>query len=137
MPTPDTHDNIRRTWARAAAVPDETARLFYSNLFRLDPSTKALFVGDLRLQGRKLVQTLGFIVDHLEAPDTLVPAAKELALRHVGYGVVAEQYESVGQSLIKTLDQLLGNEFTEEDERAWVEVYGTLSGIMIETAYGD
>lgn len=137
MQRQSTEDRIRRTWARAAAVPDETAQLFYSNLFRQDPSTKPLFVGDLRLQGQKLVQTLGFIVDHLEAPETLVPAAKELAVKHVGFGVVAEQYASVGQALIKTLEQLLGGEFTKEDERAWVEVYGTLSGIMIETAYGD
>lgn len=130
-------DRIRRTWARAAAVPDETAMLFYSNLFRLDPSTRSLFRSDLKQQGQKLVQTLGFIVDHLDVPDTLVPAAKGLAVRHVEYGVVADQYVSVGTALVKTLEQLLGREFSDEDQRAWIEVYGTLSSIMIETAHAD
>lgn len=111
--------------------------LSYSNLFRLDPSTRSLFRSDLKQQGQKLVQTLGFIVDHLDVPNTLVPAAKELAVRHVDYGVVADHYASVGTALVKTLEQLLGREFSDEDQRAWIEVYGTLSSIMIKTAHAD
>ena len=88
------------------------------------------------MQGRKLVETLGFIVDHLEDPDILLPAAQDLARAHVGYGVHKEQYASVGQALILTLKQLLGINFTAEDEAAWVSVYTTLSDQMIEAAYG-
>ena len=69
------HDRIRRTWAQAASISEEMSRVFYGNLFRMDPTTKPLFVGDLRLQGRKLVQTLGFIVDNLEEPHKLLHAA--------------------------------------------------------------
>ena len=100
-------DRIRRTWAQAVSISEEMSRVFYSNLFRLDQTTKPLFVGDLRLQGLKLVQTLSFIVDNLEEPETLLPAAEALAVRHVEYGVAAEQYASVGSALIKTLAQLL------------------------------
>ncbi|MEM6385662.1 MAG: globin domain-containing protein [Pseudomonadota bacterium] len=130
------HDRIRRTWAQAAAISSETSKVFYSNLFRLDATTKQLFVGDLDLQGRKLMQTLGFIVDHLDEPEILVPAAEALAVRHVGYGVSADQYASVGEALIKTLDQLLGKDFSDEDRMTWAEVYGELSQAMIAAAYG-
>ncbi|MGR3513182.1 MAG: globin domain-containing protein [Paracoccaceae bacterium] len=129
------NDRIRRTWAQAVSISEEMSRVFYGNLFRLDPTTKPLFVGDLRLQGRKLVHTLGFIVDHLEDPETLVPAAEALAMRHVDYGVVAKQYASVGAALIKTLKQLLGDDFSKEDEIAWASVYGGLSVAMIKVAY--
>ncbi len=129
------NDRIRRTWAQAVSISEEMSRVFYGNLFRLDPTTKPLFVGDLRLQGRKLVQTLGFIVDNLEDPDTLLPAAEALAIRHVDYGVVAEQYGSVGAALIKTLKQLLGDDFSREDEKAWASVYSGLSDAMIKAAY--
>lgn len=121
----------------AAAIPEETSRLFYSHLFRMDASTKPLFVGNLDVQGRKLVQTLGFIVDNLEDADTLMPAARDLAVRHVAYGVTAEQYASVGAALIKTLDQLIGDAFSKEDEAAWAEVYGGLSEAMVSAAYGQ
>lgn len=130
------HDRIRRTWAQAAAISGETSTVFYSNLFRLDATTKPLFVGDLDLQGQKLIKTLGFIVDNLDEPATLVPAAQDLAVRHVGYGVSADQYASVGAALIKTLDQLLGDAFTEEDKVAWADTYADLSKTMIDAAYG-
>ena len=131
----DSADRIRTSWAKAAALSDEFARAFYANLFRTDASTKPLFVGDLELQGRKLMQTLGFIVDHLDDTDALLPAARDLAIRHVSYGVTADQYHSVGAALIKTMKQLLGPEFSPEDETAWTDVYGGLSQAMISAAY--
>ena len=138
MPTdgPNQIERIRATWALAAADSTRTGRVFYSNLFRLDPTTKPLFVGDIELQGRKLTQTLSFIVDHLEDADTLLPAAIDLAKRHVDFGVTADQYGSVGQALIVTFKQLLGGSFSREDEQAWVNTYQGLSGAMIEAAYG-
>ena len=75
-------EQIRQTWALAAANP-ATPQVFYANLFRLDPTTKPLFIGDLKTQGAKLTATLSFIVDNLDNPETLMPAAEELARRHV------------------------------------------------------
>ena len=129
-------ENIRRTWALAAALADQTATVFYGTLFRMDPSTKPLFVGDLSLQGRKLTQTLSFIVDHLDDEAVLLKAARDLAIRHVDYGVTPEQYASVGAALIDTLTQLLGPEFTADDRAAWARVYGGLAEHMTQSAYG-
>lgn len=131
----DAIERIRVSWALAAADADATARVFYAKLFRLDPTTKPLFVGDLTLQGRKLTQTLTFIVDNLEDADVLYPAAIDLAQRHVAYGVQAEQYASVGTALIGTLKQLLGPAFTSDDEKAWATAYQGLSDAMINAAY--
>lgn len=130
-------DLVRSSWALAAADPQRTSQTFYSNLFRLDATTKPLFVGDLQLQGRKLMQTLGFVVDHLEDPDVLMPAAVDLAKRHVGYGVDAEQYGSVGTALFQTFDQLLGAQFTDEHRAAWSATYAILSKAMVDAAYPD
>lgn len=134
MTTSPTH-RVQKTWAQVAPLSEDVARIFYANLFRGDPTTKPLFVGDLDLQGRKLVQTLGFVVDHLEDPDALMPAARDLAIRHVAYGVTPDQYASVGAALIKSLKHVLGTEFTPEDEAAWSEIYGGLSEAMVQAAY--
>ena len=129
------HNRIRQTWSLAMADPARTANVFYANLFRLDATAKPLFVGDLELQGRKLMQTLGFIVDHLEDPEVLLPAATALARAHVAYGVTKGQYDSVGSALILTMQQLLGAAFSAEDEAAWVAVYTGLAGHMTKAAY--
>lgn len=127
---------IRQNWAQAISAREIVGQVFYEFLFKTAPETRELFPESLDQQGRKLVQTLSWIVDHLEEADDLNAAADALALRHVGYGVTQDQYAAVGDALIATLKAGLGDAFSEEDEAAWVRVYGTLSSRMIATAYG-
>ena len=42
----------------ADVVADEAAAAFYSRLFKLDPSLRRLFTGDLRQQGKKLMDLI-------------------------------------------------------------------------------
>jgi len=137
MPDPDEIERIRITWAQAASDPDRMGQTFYANLFRIDPSTRPLFVGDSDKQARKLSEALTFIIDHLDDGDALIPAARDLARRHVGYGVHAAQYAAVGEALITSLRQMLGLNFDARDEAAWGKAYAVLSSIMIDAAYGD
>lgn len=135
--TEDEVERVRRSWATAAASAALTGALFYGRLFRTHPELRDLFPHDLKAQERKLVQTLGFVVDALDDPDRLTPAAEALAARHVGYGVKAEHYAPVGDALVWTLGEMLGDAFEPEDRAAWAGVYGALAGAMIRSAYPD
>ncbi|MGV6839382.1 MAG: globin domain-containing protein [Planktomarina sp.] len=126
---------IRRTWAMAAADQAATTQVFYTRLFEIAPETEVLFKTDLTAQGVKLAETLGFVVDHLDDPDDLLPAAKDLAIRHVAYGVLPEHYAHVGAALLHTFKQLLGPEFSDEDHAAWANTYTGLADYMIKEAY--
>lgn len=128
---------VRSSWARAAPVASLASRLFYGELFKLAPETKALFKSDMKAQGAKLIATLAFIVDHLDRPDTLLPAAEALAKRHLDYGVTAPQYAPVGEALLWTFDELLGADFGEPEREAWAEAFTTLSDHMIQAAYSE
>jgi len=135
MLTRDDHRRVKANWADVATLTDQLARIFYANLFQLDPSTKALFSGDIDAQGAKLVATLGFIVDAIDRPEELAASAEDLAKRHVGYGVTADQYKPVGEALILSLHHLLGPTFDTGDETAWRNLYGAISKVMIDAAY--
>jgi len=127
---------IRAAFPKVAAIAEPAAGLFYQRLFEIDPGARALFGRtDMTEQGRKLMSAIGFIVASLDRLDELVPAAKAMALRHVGYGVARAQYDSVGQALIWTLAQGLGEDFTPELEQAWTRAYAVLSGVMTAEAY--
>lgn len=126
---------IRRSWAMAAASEDVVGRIFYRTLFEIAPHARSLFSGDMDEQSRKLMQTMNWIVDHLDAPELLQPRAESLAVRHLRYGVEADQYALVGQALIDTLQKGLGDDFDAEDAAAWGRVYGTLSKMMTDAAY--
>jgi hemoglobin-like flavoprotein len=121
---------IRETFALVAMRPEAAAQLFYDRLFDLDPTLRSLFHADLKEQGRKLMQMLGAAIRLLEQPAALVPVLENLGRRHVDYGVQDGHYDTVGEALLWTLKSALGEEFTEEAEEAWSDLYTTIASIM-------
>jgi nitric oxide dioxygenase len=109
----------------------------YGRLFEIAPEVRPLFKGDMTEQGRKLMATLAVVVGGLKDLDAIALAAQALAVKHVAYGVRAEHYTPVGEALIWTLEQGLGEAFDAPTREAWVAAYGTLSGVMIAEAYGE
>jgi hemoglobin-like flavoprotein len=134
--SPDQIDLVQSSFAKVAPVAEVAAELFYGRLFEIAPEVKPLFRGDMKGQGRKLMTTLGVVVAGLKDFDAILPAAKALAVKHVGYGVAAAHYKPVGEALIWTLEKGLGQGFTPEVKEAWLAAYGALSGVMIAEAYG-
>ena len=134
--TPDQIRLVQESFQKVAPIADQAAALFYDRLFATDPTVRPLFAGaDIREQGRKLMPTLGHVVAGLRTPETILPVARDLARRHVGYGVQAAHYASVGAALLWTLEQGLGAAaFTPEVRDAWAAAYGLLSGVMLEAA---
>lgn len=134
--TPDQIDLVQSSFAKVVPIADIAADLFYGRLFEIAPEVKPLFRDDMREQGRKLMTTLGVVVSGLKDLDAILPAAKALAVRHVGYGVAAADYKPVGAALIWTLEKGLGEDFSPEVRSAWLVAYATLSSVMITEAYG-
>lgn len=123
-----------------ALVDDDThafASLFYARLFEVDPSTKPLFPSDLAAQRVKLMAVLRLVAGSLDRLEPLIPKIEDLARRHVGYGVSARHYPSVGLALVWALDRLLGAAFTSDVRAAWITAYGLLSTTMIAATRAD
>ena len=135
--TPHQVDLVQSSFAKVAPIADAAAAMFYGRLFEIAPEVKPLFHGDMAEQRRKLMTTLGVVVNGLKNLDAVLPAARALAVKHVGYGVKAADYVPVGEALIWTLDRGLGADFTSEVRSAWLAAYGALSGVMIAEAYGE
>ena len=134
--TPIEIDLVQSSFVKVAPIADTAAALFYGRLFEIAPEVKPLFRGDMTEQGRKLMTTLGVVVSGLKNLEAILPAAKALAVKHVGYGVKAADYKPVGEALIWTLEKGLGDDFTDEVKSAWLAAYGALSGVMVAEAYG-
>ncbi|SFK61391.1 globin family protein [Falsiroseomonas stagni] len=124
---------VENSFRLVAPIAEPAAAIFYERLFALDPALKPLFARtDIRDQGRKLMQAIGFVVAHLRRPDTLLPAVAALGARHGAYGVQPAHYDTVGQALLETLAEGLGPHFTAEVRNAWAAAYGVLARTMIE-----
>lgn len=133
--TKEGNDVVRDSWARVMPIADTAASLFYDRLFEIDPTTRPLFKSeDLSEQRRKLMQTLDLLVNGLDRLDDLVPAIEALGRRHLRYGVQDAHYGSVGEALLWTLEQGLGEHWTKEARAAWTELYGLAAGVMQKAA---
>lgn len=141
MVQPEQKAIIRHTFAQIAQIAPVVMTLFYSRLFELAPQTEPLFryplgTAGMARQGAKLLDTLNMTVAYLDRPELLTPTLEELARRHVAYGTEPAHYDAVGEALLWTLHQGLGDGFTTEVELAWTALYRELADTMKRAAYG-
>ena len=128
---------VQESFEKVAPLGDKVPQIFYDELFALDPSLRSMFKSDMTEQRKMVLGALSMVVRSLHRPETIIEPVKALGKRHVGYGVKPDHYPIVGAALLNTLAKGLGDEFTPELRRAWVEAYTTLSGIMKDAAYGS
>ncbi len=125
---------IQDTFDKIRPISEQAAKLFYNRLFQLAPSLESLSNGDMKTQGRMLMQMLDYAVTGLDRLDTIAPTIQDLGKRYVEYGVKEEYYETVGEALLWTLEQGLGKDFTPEVKDAWAAAYELLSDTMKSAA---
>jgi len=125
---------VQDTFSMVEPIADDAAAMFYGRLFEIDPDLRRLFKDDLAAQRKALMATLKIVVNGLNNLPAIVPAVKQLGARHAGYGVQTKDYDSVGAALLWTLEEGLGEAFTDEVKAAWATVYGLLAETMIEAA---
>ena len=88
----------------------------------------------IRLANELHISIFNSVVDHLDEPETLLPAACDLSVRHVGYGVTEEHYAFVKRALLTTFADLLGPDFGPKEHAAWSQTYYELASHMIAAA---
>jgi hemoglobin-like flavoprotein len=130
--TPKQIDLVEASWTKILPIEDKIATFFYDKLFTLDPGLKALFVGDIDEQGRKLVSMIDVAVSSLGRVDTIVPDLQALIRRYVDYDFKDSDYDTAGIALIWALEQGLGDAFTADVRSAWIKTYALLAEVMKE-----
>ena len=123
---------IKRTWKLFREIdPAVVGDTFYSKLFIDNPSIRKMFPKDMNQQYQKIIDMLSTVVGRLDHLEDLSGEIAAMGQRHVSYGVKPAQYQKVGEALLWTLQQGLGNDWNEEVKEAWTKCYPTLSEAMI------
>lgn len=117
------------------------------SLFVKSPSTKVLFgfpididptSTDL-LNSKRFKMHAAYMIEMLDTalqmlgPDIelLTEILSELGTKHVRYGVKPEMFQTMGECLMVTLEQVLGDAFDSATREAWLETYAEISQDMI------
>ena len=128
--TPEQVKLVQDSFTKVEPIAGKAADLFYDRLFEIAPEVRSMFPDDLSQQKTKLMDMLGTAVNNLHQVETIIPAVQELGRKHVGYGVKDEHYGKVGEALLWTLEQGLGDGFTPPVKEAWTATYGTVAEVM-------
>jgi hypothetical protein len=64
----------------------------------------------------------------------LLTHTRALGARHVGYGVRAADYQTVGDALFAAHAAVLGDGFDAQTREAWMLAYNIVAGTMLEGA---
>ena len=129
--TPERRQLVINSWKSLAPAYAEAGAAFYRHLFELDPSLRPLFSSAI-LDGQtmKFMAMMEMLVHWLDAPERLVPVAKELGARHLGYGVHDEHYSRATAALLAMLEERLADRFTVEVRSAWSEAMLLITSLM-------
>jgi hemoglobin-like flavoprotein len=114
-------------------LPAVTAR-FYQEVFQRDPSLRPLFPSDMAELRVKFAQKLTEIVQAMPRLGELLAHTRALGARHVGYGVRATDYQTVGDSLIAAIAGVIGEDFDAATREAWELAFNIVAETMLEGA---
>ena len=107
------------------------AQRFYDKLFEKSAEVRQLFAStNMQEQCRALVAALAFVVVGVTENKDIREDLTSLGARHKSYGVKPAHYALVGESLIETLREYFGSQWTQEMETTWIDAYEVVSSIM-------
>ena len=132
--TPEQITLVQSSFERLDPQVPAMATRFYQELFGRDPALRALFTTDLAEQEAKFADKLTEIVRAIPRLDELLAHTRALGARHLGYGVRASDYQTVGAALLAALAAILGDSFDAPTRLAWTLAYNLVAETMLEGA---
>jgi len=122
---------IQETFELVKPRAEEFANRFYANLFQDYPAAQELFRDSkMDRQKRLLVASLVQVVHNLENPEFLGEYLGKMGERHLEYGTADEHFEWVGLSLLKTLKDMFGDDWTREINHQWALAFDVIAALM-------
>lgn len=111
----------------------ELTQLFYKTMFENNPEVKPLFDISRQNSGEQpklLAMAILAAAENIDNLEVMIPAVKNIGLKHVAANIKPEHYPIVGKNLLLAMEALL-NPGVEVIE-AWAKAYTVISDIFIK-----
>jgi NAD(P)H-flavin reductase/hemoglobin-like flavoprotein len=125
---------IKKSLVLVEPLADKVAAHFYALLFLDRPHIRDMFPPMMDAQRGRLFRALVQITQDIDRPEVIDGFLTDLGSDHRKFDVQPEHYGLVGECLIAALKRFVGEDWTEETERAWAAAYELVAGRMIAGA---
>jgi len=126
---PDTLFIAQSILERILPLMDEVSKLFYEELFKRDPTLRALLnTTDTQIQRQMVINILSVVTQGINNRfEALTPLMQDIYQRQSEfYHVKPTYYLTAGKALIKVLEKYMGKDFTPAVKNAWLEFYNAM-----------
>ncbi|MGH0346889.1 NO-inducible flavohemoprotein [Sinorhizobium meliloti] len=133
MLTQKTKDIVKATAPVLAQHGYAIIQHFYKRMFEAHPELKDIFNMAHQERGEQqqaLARAVYAYAANIENPESLSAVLKDIAHKHASIGVRPEQYPIVGEHLLASIKEVLGDAATDEIISAWAQAYGNLADIL-------
>jgi nitric oxide dioxygenase len=134
MLTPEAIGIVKATVPALQQHGETLTRHFYKRMFNANPEVRAFFNPAHQHAGtqqRALAAAICAYATHIENPSALGAAVELIAQKHASLDVKPEHYPIVGEHLLASIREVLGDAATDEVTDAWAQAYGVLADILI------
>ena len=121
---------INNSWTVISKSKKSVRNTFYSNIFEVDPKLESLFRESF-LAWDSLPDSFEFMYKHMENLENVTLEIKRLGLKHKTFGVKPKTFAIGKDALVKTIDQYMGKDYTEELGNAWAKLFEYMAHYMI------
>ncbi|RJG02449.1 NO-inducible flavohemoprotein [Noviherbaspirillum sedimenti] len=134
MLTQKTKDIVKSTAPVLAEHGQAIIGHFYKRMFAAHPELKNIFNLSHQERGEQqqaLARAVYAYAANIENPASLAAVLKGIANKHASLGVRPEQYPIVGEHLLASIKEVLGDAATDDIISAWAQAYGNLADILM------
>ena len=110
---------------------NKLSSIFYSHLFRINPSLTHIFNGGVTMLNRKFNSMLSTFKS-VHDLHKISAALEGMAKRHIAYHAEVQHFEDFNQALLHALEDMEQESFTAELREAWETVFQEVSSIMTD-----
>ena len=122
-------DQVQSAWQKVMPFRKDIAGLFYKRLFEIEPELSMVFKGDMHDYVKNIMFMIDLAILNLGQLEKVMPMLQEMANKYVQSGMKVDS-NAVRNTLISTLEQHLGETFTEDIRSDWIQAYDVLVGVM-------
>jgi NAD(P)H-flavin reductase/hemoglobin-like flavoprotein len=125
---------LKESWRLVMEHGDQVALRFYSRLFVAHPEVRDMFPLSMATQRDRFVTALGSTVSQVDDPAAITPFLQQLGHDHRRFGVEPDHFGVVGEALLATLADFLGEGWSPQLADDWAAAFRLVASVMIDAA---
>ncbi len=124
-------DTIRTSFSALSPHAETLGERFFTRLFVLQPSLRALLPRDHWQRSHDLVALLGMVVKNASRPEQIQNALMDFGAKAQRVGIMPQHYGLARRALLDSMKDVLGADWTPEVEGDWTDLLNSTMSVVV------